>query len=70
MKKTKTPQIKSFRRFMKEEREKYYTLDLVPDMTKEDVVYLFNELLPLTLKMLKNGHVLITVEPVLDSEEQ
>jgi hypothetical protein len=55
---------------MKEEREKYYTLDLVPDMTKEDVVYLFNELLPLTLKMLKNGHVLITVEPVLDSEEQ
>ena len=45
MKKTKTPQIKSFRRFMKEEREKYYTLDLVPDMTKVDVVYLFNELL-------------------------
>jgi len=70
MKKTKIPQIKSFRRFMKEEREKYYTLDLVPDMTKEDVVYLFNELLPLTLKMLKEGQVLITVEPVLDSEEQ
>ena len=70
MKKTKTPQIKSFRRFMKEEREKYYTLDLVPDMTKEDVVYLFNELLPLTLKMLKNGKVLITVEPVLESEQE
>lgn len=70
MKKTKTPQIKSFRRFMKEEREKYYTLDLVPDMTKEDVVYLFNELLPLTLKMLKNGQVLITVEPVLESEQE
>ena len=70
MKKTKKPQIKSFRRFMKEEREKYYTLDLIPDMTKEDVVYLFNELLPLTLKMLKEGKVLITVEPLLESEEE
>lgn len=55
---------------MKEEKEKYYTLDLFPDMTNEDVVYLFNELLPLTLKMLKSSQVLITVEPVLDSEEQ
>ena len=70
MKKTKSPQIKSFRRFMKEEKEKFYTFDLFPDMTKEDVVYLFNELLPLTLKMLKNGQVLITVEPVLDGEEE
>jgi len=70
MKKTKSPQIKSFRRFMKEEKEKFYTCDLFPDMTKEDVIYLFNELLPLTLKMLKNGQVLITVEPVLDSEEE
>jgi hypothetical protein len=70
MKKTKSPQIKSFRRFMKEEKEKYYTLDLFPNMTREDVVYQFNELLPLTLKMLKNGQVLITVEPVLDGEEE
>jgi hypothetical protein len=62
--------IKSFRRFMKEEKEKYYTCDLSPDMSKDDVVYLFNELIPLTLKMLKNGQVLITVEPVLDSEEK
>jgi hypothetical protein len=62
--------IKTFKRFMKEEKEKYYTLDLFPDMTNEDVVYLFNELLPLTLKMLKSSQVLITVEPVLDSEEQ
>ena len=62
--------IKTFKRFMKEERELFYTLDLIPDMTKEDVVYLFNELLPLTLKMLKEGQVLITVEPVLDGEEE
>lgn len=70
MKKTRPLQIKSFRRFMKEENEKYYTLTLFPDMTKEDVIYLFNELFPLTLKMLKNGQVLITVEPVLDGEEE
>ena len=70
MKKTKSPQIKSFRRFMKEEKEKFYTCDLFPNSSKEDVVYLFNELLPLTLKMLKNGQVLITVEPVLDGEEE
>ena len=62
--------IKSFNRFMKEEKEKFYTCDLYPNMTREDVIYLFNELLPLTLKMLKNGPVLITVEPVLDGEEE
>jgi len=62
--------IKSFRRFMKEEKEKYYTCDLNPDMNKDDVIYLFNELIPLTLKMLKNGPVLITVEPVLDEREE
>lgn len=62
--------IKSFRRFMKEEKEKYYTCDLNPDMSKDDVVYLLNELIPLTMKMLKNGQVLITVEPVLDEREE
>lgn len=61
--------IKTFKRFIKEEKEKYYTLDLYQDMTKEDVVYYMNELLPLTIKMLKNSDVLITVEPILDSEE-
>jgi hypothetical protein len=62
--------IKTFKRYLKEDREKYYTLQLIPDMSKQDVVYLFNELQLLTLKMLKNGEVLITVEPILDSEEQ
>ena len=66
----KKSSIKTFKRFMKEEKEKFYTCDLFPDMTKEDVVYLFNELLPLTLKMLKNGQVLITVEPVLERDEE
>ena len=62
--------IKTFKRYLKEDKERYYTLQLVPDMEKEDVVYLFNELLPLAYKMLKNGEVLITVEPVLDGDEE
>ena len=66
----KITKIKTFKRFMKEEREKYYTVDLQPNMSKEDLIYLFNELLPLSLKMLKNGPVLITVEPILDGEEE
>jgi hypothetical protein len=67
---TKKPQIKTFKRYLKEERETYYTLDLIPEMTREDLLYLFNELLPLTLKMLKEGKVLITVEPVFEGKEQ
>lgn len=62
--------IKTFKRFIKEEKEKYYTLDLYQDMTKDEVVYYSNQLLQLTLKMLKNTDVVVTVEPVLDSEEE
>ena len=62
--------IKTFKRFIKEEKEKLYSLDLYSDMSKEDVIYYMNELVPLTLKMLKNSDVVISVEPVLDSEEQ
>jgi hypothetical protein len=70
MKKNKSPQIKSFRRFMKEEKEKYYTLDLYQDMTKEEVTYYSNQLFQLTLKMLKDSDVVVTVEPVLDGKEE
>ena len=62
--------IKTFKRFIKEEKEKWYSLDLYSDMSKEDVIYHMNELVPLTLKMLKNSDVVISVEPILDSEEQ
>ena len=57
--------IKTFKRFIKEENEKWYSLDLYSDMNKEDVIYYMNELIPLTLKMLKNTDVVISVEPVL-----
>ena len=62
--------IKTFKRFIKEEKEQYYTLDLYSDMSKEDVVYYSNQLLQLTLKMLKNTDVIVTVEPVLDRVEK
>ena len=54
---------------MKEEQEKYYTLDLYSDMTKEDVIFYINELLPYIFKMLKNSNVVIGVAPNLDSKE-
>lgn len=66
----KNSTIKTFKRFIKEEKEKYYTLDLYQDMTKEEVTYYSNQLFQLTLKMLKNSDVIVTVEPVLDSEEE
>lgn len=62
--------IKTFKRFIKEEKEKWYSLDLYSDMSREDVIYYMNELVPLTLKMLKNSDVVISVEPVLDNDEQ
>jgi hypothetical protein len=62
--------IKTFKRFIKEEKEKWYSLDLYTDMSEKEVLYQMNELVPLTLKMLKNSDVVISVEPVLDSEEQ
>jgi len=62
--------IKTFKRFIKEEKEKWYSLDLYSDMTKEEIVYYMNQLLPLTLKMLKNSDVIVSVEPVLDSEAE
>jgi len=61
--------IKTFKRFIREEKEKWYSLDLYSDMSKEDVIYYMNELVPLTLKMLKNTDIVISVEPVLESEE-
>jgi hypothetical protein len=62
--------IKTFKRFIKEENEKWYSLDLYSDMSREDVIYYMNELVPLALKMLKNSDVVISVEPVLDKDEE
>ena len=65
----KKPQIKSFRRFMKEEKEMYYTLDLPQDLNKEEVTFLMNQLLSLIFKMRKNTDVRVVAEPVLETDE-
>lgn len=62
--------IKTFKRYLKEERNKWYSLDLTSDMTKDDVIVRMNELLPYTFKLLKQGDVVIKVEPVPEMEEQ
>ena len=61
--------IKTFKRFIKEDKENWYSLNLYTDMSKEDVIYYMNQLLPLTMKMLKNSDVTISVEPTLDNDE-
>ena len=56
-----------FKTFLKEQEsdEKYYTLNLYDDMTKEEIIYYMNQLLSLTLKLVKsNRDVLVTVEPI------
>ena len=62
--------IKTFKRFVKEEQEKWYSLDLFSDMKKDEVIVLMNELLPYIVKMLKNSDVTIQVLPILDSDEE
>ena len=62
--------IKTFKRYLKEERNKWYSLDLTSDMTKDDVIVRMNELLPYTFKLLKQGDVVIKVEPVPEIEEE
>ena len=62
--------IKTFKRYLKEERNKWYSLDLTSDMTKDDVIVRMNELLPYTFKLLKQGDVVIKVEPLPEMEEE
>ncbi|MDH6155239.1 hypothetical protein M2124_001522 [Polynucleobacter sphagniphilus] len=70
MKNTKKLQIKTFKRFMKEEKETWYSLDLFSDMSKDEVIVRINELIPYIFKMLKNSNATIQVLPILDSEEE
>lgn len=70
MKTTKKLQIKTFKRFMKEEKETWYSLDLFSDMSKDEVIVRINELIPYIFKMLKNSNATIQVLPILDSEEE
>jgi hypothetical protein len=62
--------LKTFKKFIKEEQEKWYSLDLFSDMSKDEIIVQINELLPYIYKILKNGDVTIQVLPILDSEEE
>ena len=61
--------LKTFRRFMKEDSETYYTLDFETGMTKADVNYLVLQTVPYVMKMLKNGDARFVIEPVFDEVE-
>lgn len=62
--------IKTFKRYLKEERNKWYSLDLSSDMNQDEVIMSFNELLPYTFKLLKQGDVVVKVEPGPEMEEE
>lgn len=61
--------LKTFKRYLKEQSEIFYTLDFDSDMTKSDVNYLVLQTVPLVMKMLKNGDVRFVIEPLLDEVE-
>ena len=63
------PYIKSFKRYLKENQDRYYTMDLSSDMTVDDVQVSMGKLLPLVMRMLKTDSVHITIEPSIESEE-
>ncbi len=61
--------LKTFKRYLKEQRETFYTLDFDTGMTKSDVNYLVLQTVPLVMKLLKNGDVRFVIEPLLDEVE-
>jgi hypothetical protein len=62
--------IKTFLRYLKEEQEKYYTLELDKKTSYDEFNFLINSLLPIIRKMNRDNGVLITVEPILESNEE
>lgn len=61
--------LKTFKRYLKEQSETFYTLDFDTGMTKSDVNYLVLQTVPLVMKMLKNGDARFVIEPLLDEVE-
>lgn len=61
--------IKSFKRYLKENQDRYYTMELSSAMTVDDVQVSMGKLLPLVMRMLKTDSVHITIEPIVDGEE-
>jgi len=57
--------IRPFRSYLKEQQSKndYYTLDLPQGTTSDGVLQSMYKLIPVTLGLLQNSDVTITVEP-------
>jgi len=62
--------LKTFKRYLKEQSETFYTLDFDTNMTKSDINYLVLQTVPLVMKMLKNGDVRFVIEPLLGEVDE
>jgi hypothetical protein len=69
MKTTQKSNIKTFKRFVTESNDKWYSLDLTTDMTKEQVAISIAELTPYAIKILRESDAVIKLEPVFSDDE-
>ena len=65
----RTSSIKTFKRFVTESNDKWYSLDLTTDMTKEQVAISIAELTPYAIKILRESDAVIKLEPVFSDDE-
>jgi hypothetical protein len=69
MKTTRKSNIKTFKRFVTESNDKWYSLDLTTDMTNEQVALSIAELTPYAIKILRENDAVIKLEPVFADDE-
>ena len=69
MKTTQKSTIKTFKRFVTESNDKWFSLDLTSDMTKEQVALSIAELTPYAIKILRESDAVIKLEPVFADDE-
>jgi len=69
MKTTRKSNIKTFKRFVTESNDKWYSLDLTTDMTNEQVALSIAELTPYAIKILRESDAVIKLEPVFSDDE-
>lgn len=57
-------QMKRFKKFITEENETLYTLELEKNMNREEVLFFMNSLLKLIYKQLKDNNLMIYVDTI------